>query len=126
MLFLLRSQPLGGNSDDAMNDGIAVRKNLDGSNSQDGETTRGKPAIAGGIARWPIAEVMRLTIDLDDKTRGMAVKIRDVRTRRMLPAKLETRGPFTQREPDRYLGRRHRPAKLLRPRSRRPRSLQHI
>src|SRR5712671_608194 len=76
---------------------------------------RCEPAIANLIVLNSRLEIMCFAVDLDHELRGMAGKIRDVRSHRDLPPKLQTVDvPCLDVTPQQCLGARHRPAKRLR------------
>lgn len=69
---------------------IEIVQNVTGGDTQHGDPAIRKKLVATIVGLWPIAEIMRRSVDLDRKLRRVTVEIGDKSPERMLPPKFET------------------------------------
>jgi hypothetical protein len=68
-----------GLGDDTANHGVEIRENVRRGKAQDAKTSLGKPNVPSGVSHRTIAAIVRLAIDLDDKSGFVAIKVGHVR-----------------------------------------------
>jgi hypothetical protein len=73
-----------------------------------------KPSVTLGVTSLRLFSVVPRTVDLDHQSRAVVCEIRDVSANRSLPANVKMQ--LSQLLPQPFLGKRHLPAKALRPR----------
>jgi hypothetical protein len=125
MELLLRGEAIGGDRNDATDNGIEVAQDFGRWNAHYPKATQCEPAVSPSIAYRTIAKFVRTAIDLDDQSRGMAIEVRHERAGGMLLAKFQTSGALAQRHPQSDLGWRHRLPKRFRAFQRIACALQH-
>ncbi len=87
---------------EAIGDGLWIAQHVGSGDAYHSYTSRLKPCILFDILRRPLATIMRFAIDLDDQPRCVAIEIRNVRSGRVLPAKLQATGPLPQHTPQQH------------------------